>query len=264
MTTYEVAAGDPRLSDFTELTDVALRSRRETAEGLFIGEGELVIRRAVRAGYRLRAILTSPKWLGSVADVAGEADVLLAPPEVLETITGFHVHRGALASFSRQAPVDPLSLLSGRSRVAILEDINSHTNLGSIFRAAAGLGIEAVLLSPSCADPLYRRAIRVSMGEVFAVPWGRVATWPADLDVVRAAGFTVAALALTETSVPIQTARLSDVERVAVLLGAEGPGLSQGALDEADIHVRIPMSAGVDSLNVAAASAVAFYAAQRA
>lgn len=258
----EVVAGDPRLADFTDLTDVALRSKREVQEGLFIGEGELVIRRAVRAGYPLRTILTSPKWLTSVADIAGDAEVLLAPPEVLEEITGFHVHRGALASFSRLPAQDPLALLAGRSRVAILEDINSHTNLGAIFRAAAGLGIEAVLLSPSCADPLYRRAIRVSMGEVFAVPWGRFTHWPADLDVVRATGYTVAALALTEDAVPIRNAGLGSIGKVAVLLGAEGPGLSVDALRQADLQVAIPMSAGVDSLNVAAASAVAFYAAQ--
>lgn len=263
MNPSEVRAGDPRLHDFTDLTDVALRSRREVAEGLFIGEGELVIRRAVRAGYPLRTVLTSPRWLGSVSDVVGNAEVLLAPEDVLEEITGFHVHRGALASFARLPPAEPLALLTGRTRVAVLEDINSHTNLGAIFRAAAGLGIEAVLLSPSCADPLYRRAIRVSMGEVFAIPWARLTQWPADLDVLRGMGFTIAALALGEDAVSIRAATLDRIPKLAVLLGAEGPGLSPAAIAQADLQVSIPMTAGVDSLNVAAASAVAFYAAQR-
>lgn len=258
MATCTVRPGDPRLSDYTDLTDVALRSKREAAEGIFIGEGELVIRRALKAGYALRSVLTSQKRLSTVEDVVGEADVFLAEEDILESLTGFHVHRGALAAFDRKPSINALDLLDGFSRIAILEDINSHTNIGAIFRNAAGLGIQAVLLSPSCADPLYRRAVRVSMGEVFAIPWGRFDDWPADLDVVRGAGFTVVALALGEASVPLDT--VGRCAKAAVLLGAEGPGITRAALEQADVVASIPMSAGVDSLNVAAASAVAFYA----
>lgn len=261
MPEHDVAVHDPRLRDYTDLTDVALRSKKEADEGLFIGEGELVIRRAVRAGYTLRSVLTSRKWLHTVQDVVGDADVFLAPEHALEETTGFHVHRGALAAFDRAPLPDPFELLQGRRRVVLLEDINSHTNIGAIFRSAAALGFEAVLLSPSCADPLYRRAVRVSMGEVFAVPWSRIEEWPEDLDVVRGTGFAIAALALTEDAVDIRAAGLPDVERLAVMLGTEGRGLSAPAIARADLVVQIPMAGQVDSLNVAAASAVAFYAA---
>lgn len=253
---------DPRLADYLSLTDVALRSGTEPELGLFIGEGELVIRRALEAGYSLRSVLTSHKWLPALENAlrGHQVPLLLADPAVLKETTGFHVHRGALAAFARKPVPDATHLVANARRVVVLEDINSHTNLGSIFRAAAGLGIDAVLLSPSCADPLYRRSVRVSMGQVFAVPYGRFSTWPAELDVVRAAGFTLCALTPDSDAEPIAEVAGEEVGKVAILLGAEGPGLTRRALRGSDRRVRIPMANGVDSLNVAAAAAVAFFA----
>jgi tRNA G18 (ribose-2'-O)-methylase SpoU len=187
-----------------------------------------------------------------------------ASQEVLEQATGFHVHRGVLASFHRQPLLDAGDVLAGAQRVAILEDINNHTNLGAIFRGAAALGLDAVLLSPSCADPLYRRSVRVSMGEVFAVPYARLAPWPDALQQVRAAGFGVLALTPAPDAVPIQRLDAAARARPALLLGAEGPGLSRRALAASDLRVTIPMHRGVDSLNVAAAAAVAFWELARA
>jgi tRNA G18 (ribose-2'-O)-methylase SpoU len=221
----------------------------------------LVIRRAIRAGYRLRSVLVSPGWLRSLPalDLPPETPTYVAGAEVLQAVTGFRVHRGALASVHRRPLPTAEELLAGARRVAVLEDVNTHTNAGAIFRCAAALGIDAVLLSPSCADPLYRRAVRVSMGEVFAVPYARLDAWPADLDRLRAAGFRLLALTPDPTARPIGDVRVSPADRVALLLGAEGPGLSPAALGRVEQAVRIPMSGGVDSLNVAAAAAVAFY-----
>lgn len=253
---------DPRVADYLCLTDVDLRTKFEPPEGLFIAEGELVIRRALRAGYRLRSLLLSPRWVESVADMDLPAGVptYVANADVLAAITGFNVHRGALASVHRRALRAAGDLLRDSRRVAVLEDVNTHTNVGAIFRCAAGLGIDAVLLSPSCADPLYRRAVRVSMGEVFAVPYARLPSWPADLAALRAAGFRVLALTPEHSAVPMHELEFASSDKLAVVLGAEGPGLSRGLMGAADQAVRIPMSGGVDSLNVAAAAAVAFYA----
>jgi tRNA G18 (ribose-2'-O)-methylase SpoU len=253
---------DGRLHDYTSLTDVALRRRREPAEGLFIAEGETVIGRALRAGYRPRSVLVSPKRLPTVPpEIGDDVPVYLAAPDVLASVTGFEVHRGALASMCR-LPVPPASALlrGGARRLVVLEDLVSHTNLGAVFRSAAGLGLDGVLLSPRCADPLYRRCVRVSMGEVFAVPYARLEPWPAGVDEVRAAGFTVLALTPGPGSVPLDTVRPAPGDAVAILLGTEGTGLSPGALAAADQRVGIPMAAGVDSLNIAAAAAIAFYA----
>jgi tRNA G18 (ribose-2'-O)-methylase SpoU len=251
-------AEDPRLADYRALTDLALRTRFEEPHGLFIAEGELVLRRALRAGYKPRSVLIDAKRVEQVADL-GEVPVYAATPDVLEQLTGFHVHRGVLASFHRKPLPAARDLLPAATRLAILEDVNNHTNIGSIFRAAAALGIDAVLLSPTCADPLYRRSVRVSMGEVFAVPYAKLEPWPGALDAVRAAGFTVLALTPAADALPIQSLSAARRERPALLLGAEGPGLSAGALRAADARVAIPMRNGVDSLNVAAASAVAFW-----
>ena len=174
-------------------------------------------------------------------------------------MTGFHVHRGVLASFHRRPLPQPEAVLAAANRVAICEDVNNHTNLGAIFRAAAGLGIDAVLLSPSCADPLYRRSVRVSMGEVFAVPYARLAPWPAALERVREAGFSLLALTPAADAVPLQSLAPAHRVRPALLLGAEGAGLSPAALAASEARVAIPMRRGVDSLNVAAAAAVAFW-----
>jgi tRNA G18 (ribose-2'-O)-methylase SpoU len=264
---------DERLADYVSLTDVALRSRHEPSKGLYIAESSTVLRRALRAGHRPRSVLLSPRWLpdletmlASLPDDGTTVPVYVAEQDVLEAITGFHVHRGALASMHRPPLASVHDLLSvarggsGARRVAILEDIVDHTNVGAIFRSAAGLGIDAVLVTPRCADPLYRRSVRVSMGTVFQVPWTRLETWPGGLADLRAAGFTVAALALADDAVSLDDLVAAPPERLALMLGTEGDGLSRGAVEAADLVVRIPMAGGVDSLNVAAASAVAFWA----
>ncbi|WP_354643493.1 TrmH family RNA methyltransferase [Kitasatospora camelliae] len=252
---------DPRLADYTGLTDVELRRRREPAEGLFIAEGEKVIRRALAAGFRMRSMLLTPKWLGVMEDVIAEADapVHVVEPALAEQVTGYHVHRGALASMERQPLPEAAELLADARRVAVLEGLIDHTNLGAIFRSAAALGMDAVLLSPDCADPLYRRAVKTSMGAVFSVPYARLDPWPSALDAVRAAGFRL--LALTPSGAEdLAVAAPHLLPKAALMLGAEGDGLTRRALDAADQRVRIPMAHGVDSLNVGAAAAVAFYA----
>jgi tRNA G18 (ribose-2'-O)-methylase SpoU len=250
---------DERIADYRALTDVELRTRWEPPHGLFIAEGELVLRRALRAGYRPRSYLLDVKRLtGELVDLAG-APVYAASQDVLRRATGFHVHRGVLASFHRRPLPDAGSVLAAARRLVILEDVNNHTNLGAIFRGAAGLGMDGVLLSPSCADPLYRRSVRVSMGEVFAVPYATLEPWPGSLARVRRAGFSLLALTPAAGAVPLQWIDAAHRARPAVLLGAEGAGLSGAAVAAADLPVSIPMRRGVDSLNVAAAAAVAFW-----
>jgi len=250
---------DDRIADYRALTDVELRTRWEQPHGLFIAEGELVLRRALKAGYEPRSFLVETKRLDQMSDLAQAAPTYHASEQVLEQITGFHVHRGVLASFHRRPLPPAADVLRDARRVVILEGINNHTNVGAIFRGAAALGMDAVLLSPTCADPLYRRSVRVSMGEVFAVPYTRLSPWPQALEQVREAGYTLLALALTADAVPLQGLTREQRERPAVLFGAEGTGLSPAALAAADSTVVIPMRNGVDSLNVAAASAVAFW-----
>ncbi|MEU1461965.1 RNA methyltransferase [Streptomyces sp. NPDC005727] len=253
---------DPRLRDYTGLTDVELRRRREPAEGLFIAEGEKVIRRAKDAGYEMRSMLLSAKWVDVMRDVidAMPAPVYAVTPDLAERVTGYHVHRGALASMRRKPLPTTGELLRDARRVVVMEAVNDHTNIGAIFRSAAALGMDAVLLSPDCADPLYRRSVKVSMGAVFSVPYARLETWPKGLDGVREAGFTLLALTPDDRARTLDEAAPHRMDRVALMLGAEGDGLSTKALAAADDWVRIPMSHGVDSLNVGAAAAVAFYA----
>ncbi|ADP83857.1 TrmH family RNA methyltransferase [Pseudofrankia inefficax] len=252
---------DPRVADYVALTDVVLRRRKEPAEGLFIAEGERVIQRALRAGYRARSVLVSPNRLDAVpAELGPEVPVYLAGPELMAKITGFEVHRGALAAMARHPARDPAELLSWALRVLVLEDLVSHTNLGAVFRSAAGLGMDAILLSPRCADPLYRRSVRVSMGEVFAVPYARLDPWPAALDTLADRGFETLALTPAADAADLATLRPVADARLAVLLGTEGEGLSAAAQAAATRRVRIPMAAGVDSLNVAATAAIACYA----
>ncbi len=251
---------DPRIADYRALTDVALRTAFEPPHGLFIAEGELVLRRAVRAGYRLRSVLVDAKRVDQCADLTELAPVYAAHPAVLTAITGFHVHRGVLASVHRPGERDARELLAAARRVVVLEDVNTHTNVGAIFRSVAGLGMDAVLLSPSCADPLYRRSVRVSMGQVFAIPYARLDPWPDALGTVRDVGFTVLALTPDPAAASLRELPAAATARPALLLGAEGPGLSGAALGGADLAVRIPMHADVDSLNVATAAAVACYA----
>jgi tRNA G18 (ribose-2'-O)-methylase SpoU len=262
-----VEHGAPVLTDYVGLTDVALRRLREPAEGLFIAEGERVIRRAVDAGYPVRSFFLEDKWLPSLTDLVERtgAPVYLASPETLQAVTGYVVHRGALAAMSR-LPLDPARDLVGRvaarspSRIAVFEDMVSHTNLGAAFRSAAALGVDAVLTTPRCADPLYRRSVRVSMGAVFQVQWTRLASWPDDVAMLRELGYTVAALALDTGAVTLDELAARHPERLALVFGTEGDGLATSTVAAADLTVRIPMSGGVDSLNVAAAAAVAFYA----
>jgi tRNA G18 (ribose-2'-O)-methylase SpoU len=253
---------DPRLADYVALTDVELRRSREPAEGMFIAEGAKVIRRAIAAGYPLRSMLLDQKWRIAMADLVDSiaAPVYVGEPELLERVIGFNVHRGALAAMQR-LPLPPLKDLLGASRrIVVLEDVNDHTNIGAIFRAAAALGMDAVLLAPRCADPLYRRSVKVSMGGVFAVPYTRLDDWYDVPQRLRGAGFHVLALTPDPQAISIGSLATQGSERVALLFGAEGSGLSQRWLSSADLRVRIPMAGGVDSLNVAAAAAVAFYA----
>lgn len=252
---------DERIADYRALTDVELRTRWEPPNGLFIAEGELVLRRALAAGYRPRSVLIEAKRAGQIADLAngglGEAEVFGGDPAVLHQITGFHVHRGVLASFHRKPLPSAEQVLREARRIVVLEDINNHTNIGAIFRGVAALGMDAVLLSPTCADPLYRRSVRVSMGEVFAVPYAFLDAWPEGLEQVREAGFAVLAMTPGEDAVPINRITQAQRLRPALLMGAEGPGLTKDAMAASDARVVIPMRHGVDSLNVAAATAVA-------
>lgn len=255
-------ADDPRLADYRDLTDVALRRALEPAGGLYIAESAKVIARALAAGHRPRSVLVQDKWLDEVTALAGahDVDVYVVAADVAEQLTGYAVHRGALAAMHR--PPDPpiAEVVAGARTVVVLEDIVDHTNVGAVFRSAAALGADAVLVTPRCADPLYRRSVRVSMGTVFQVPWTRVPEWHAARDILHAAGFSLAALALAGDAVTLDEFAASRPDRVALLLGAEGDGLSRRALAAADSVVTIPMAGGVDSLNVAAASAVALWA----
>jgi len=258
-------AADPRLADYVALTDVNLRRRLEPAHGLFIAESSKVITRALAAGYGLRSMLLEAKRLDDLAGPVASAEqtgapVFVAPADVIENVTGYQVHRGALASMQRHELPALDSVLAGARRVVVLEDVVDHTNVGAVFRSAAALGVDAVLVTPRCADPLYRRSIRVSMGTVFAVPWTRIEPWPGGTDRLRAQGFLVAGLALAPDAMELDAfAAMHGHERVALLLGAEGDGLRRRTVEHCDVSVRIPMSGGVDSLNVAAAGAVAFW-----
>jgi len=253
-------AADPRVRDYTGLTDVSLRRIREPAEGLFLAEGEKVIKRALAAGYRPRSLFMATRWWDGLASELESLDcpVYLADESVLRAVTGFNVHRGALASMARVPLRSVSDVIAGATRVVVLEDLVDHTNVGAIFRNAAALGIDAVLVSPECADPLYRRSIKVSMGSVFAVPWTRADPWPNTLDLLRVQGFSTIAMSPDPRGTPLNL--VAPCRRAAIVLGTEGEGLTPAALARCEESVRIPMSAGVDSLNVAAASAVVFYA----
>ncbi len=258
-------ADDLRVRDYVGLTDAARRMRHEPEAGFFIAEGEQVVRRAAAAGHPPRSVLVSAQRLADLAPqvAALPCPVYVAPYDVLEEVTGFHVHRGLLASFGRLPDRRPQDVLDAACRVVVLEGINNHTNLGAVFRSAAGLGMDAVLLTRTCADPLYRRSVRVSMGEVFSVPYAWLDDWPAALDDLRARGFRTVALTPAPDAVRLEELALGPDERAALLLGAEGPGLTGAAMAAVDLRVRIPMAGGVDSLNVGAAAAVACWAVGR-
>jgi tRNA G18 (ribose-2'-O)-methylase SpoU len=252
-------AGDPRLADYVRLTDVHLRRSLEAAHGLFIAEGDKVIRRAIAAGYPVRSLLVADDKLGSITDVAElvDAPLYVLPADQAQQLTGYRVHRGALASMQRLPLPAPADVLAGARRVVVLEDIVDHANVGAVFRSVAALGFDAVLLAPRCADPLYRRAVKVSMGAVLQVPYARLTDWRDGLAGLRAAGFRLLALTPDPAAAPIEAAQPGD--RLALLIGTEGTGLSGRWTAAADQAVRIPMSRSVDSLNVACAAAIACY-----
>lgn len=255
---------DDRLADYVRLRETSLRRSLESERGLFIAEGEKVIRRAVEAGYRPRSFLLAPRWLAGLRDVLDrwpDVAVHVVSEQLAEEVTGFHVHRGALASLHREQRHSVADLLA-MERLVVCEDVVDHTNVGALLRNAAGLGWDGVLLSPRAADPLYRRSIKVSMGAVFSLPWARLADWHAAPSLLADAGFTALALTLSDDAVDLATVA-ADLQRtprkIAVLVGTEGTGLSQRWSSRAAARVKIPMAAGIDSLNVAAAAAIACY-----
>lgn len=275
---------DPRLLAFSRMTDAELRDPKQMvglaralgddpeslSEGLLIGESRNVIERALGAGIEPFAVLVEQRWLTQTEPLIErllEADatlpVFVATRDQMRALTGFERTRGALAAFRRPALPPPGSLLESATRVAVLENVTNHTNIGAIFRSAAALGIDAVLVTPSCHDPYYRRAARVSMGTVFQVPWTRIgsgADWACDgMPLLHEHGFTTCALALSDDSIRLQDERLKKCDKLALVLGTEGDGLAARTIAACDYTVRIPMSHDVDSLNVAAASAVAFW-----
>lgn len=262
---------DTRLDPYVRLTDLQLRSRIEPSKALFIAESAEVISRALSGGMQPISLLTSQKFLpsldgvfGQLQNLASEVPVFVVPEAELQKLTGFELTRGALAAF-RRPPERPVEeVLKNAHLVAVLEDIRNHTNVGAIFRSAAAIGADAVLVSPACYDPLYRRAVRVSMGTVFQVPWARIGTdahdWSRDgVPLLHELGFTTAAMALSDDSIPLDDPRLKHCEKLALVFGTEGDGLARSTISRCDYTVRIPMQHGVDSLNVAASSAVAFW-----
>lgn len=255
---------DERLADYRDLRDVQLRTHLEAEHGLFLAEGEKVVRRAVEAGFDPRSFLMAPRWLDGLADVLASSDApcFVVSEALAEQVTGFHVHRGALASLERR-PLPPLDIvLDGAHQVLVLEDVVDHTNVGAVFRSGAAFGFDAVLLAPRCADPLYRRAVKVAMGAVFSMPWTRLPDWYDALPDLSGRGFTTVAMTLADDAAPVDEA-VSGLDRVALVLGSEGHGLSPRWERSADRRATIPMRPGIDSLNVAAATAVACYVTAR-
>ena len=281
-----LAGGDPHLAPFSSMTDGQLRDPKQLvglaraidpegaperlAAGLFVAESVNVIDRALNAGCVPFAVLTDRRWLAAsevllekVRAANPAAPVAVVSSEEMRSITGYEVTRGPLAAFHRPPEPDLAALLADAHRVAVLEDVTNYTNIGAIFRSAAALGIDAVLLTPACHDPLFRRASRVSMGTVFQVPWARIGSardWAYEgVARLREAGFVTAALALADNALSIADTRLKAADKLALVLGTEGDGLAASTIAVCDWTVRIPMHRGVDSLNVAAASAVAFW-----
>lgn len=257
----------PQLAVFRDLTDVALRSRSEPAAGIYLAESAKVIGRAIGAGHQPISVILEAKWLDALTPLLvnhSDVDVYLGSQEVLESLTGFHVHRGAIAAMRRPRLPTMTELLralgDGPCRIVVLDGIADHTNVGAAFRAVAGIGANAVLVSQSSADPLYRRSVRVSMGTVLQVPWTRMPSWPETARLLHAADISIAALALDDRAISLDRLAARAPDRLALVLGSEGHGLGTDALAVADEIVTIPMENGVDSLNVASASAVALWA----
>ncbi|MCX2928694.1 RNA methyltransferase [Mycobacterium sp. CVI_P3] len=253
---------DPRVDDFRDLNSVDRRPDLPSGKGLVIAEGVLVVQRMIASRFRPHAFLGTGRRLD---ELAGDLDSVPAPfyrasAEVMADVVGFHLNRGVLAAARRPPELAVADVLDGARTVAVLEGVNDHENLGSIFRNAAGLGVDAVIFGGGCADPLYRRAVRVSMGHALLVPFARASRWPADLGELSRRGFRLLAMTPDSSAQTLAAAMagLSD-QKVAVLVGAEGPGLTETVMRASDVRVRIPMSRGTDSLNVATAAALAFY-----
>ena len=253
---------DPRLADFAGMRDQTLRLAIEQPLGAFVGEGALVLERAIRSGYVVRAVLAEPAHLPQVVPVmAGRPEpVYVAERDVMREVTGYREHPGPLSSYLRKPELSVPAVLADARRVVLLEDVANPTNMGVVFRCAAGLGMDAVIITPNCADPLYRRSVRASMGESFAIPWARLDAWPSGLALVQSLGFTVAAMTPAPDALSLRDFAAAAPERLALLFGAEGPGLSEQAMAAADVRVAIPMDRDVDSLNIGTAAAIAFYA----
>ncbi|KWX24616.1 rRNA methyltransferase [Mycolicibacterium wolinskyi] len=253
---------DPRIDDFRDLNSVDRRPDLPTGKGLVIAEGVLVVQRMLASRFVPRALLGTDRRLGELAADLDGVDVPFyrASAEVMATAVGFHLNRGVLASASRPPELAVEQIVSGAHTVAVLEGVNDHENLGSIFRNAAGLAVDAVVFGAGCADPLYRRAVRVSMGHALLVPFARAASWPDDLELLRTKGFRLLAMTPDASAATLSDAMARlEKGRVAILVGAEGPGLTERTMRASDVRVRIPMSRGTDSLNVATAAALAFY-----
>jgi tRNA G18 (ribose-2'-O)-methylase SpoU len=268
LTTPVTDPDDPRIAPFVGLRDHELRKRRELPggdmAGVFICEGDLVVERALRAGYQLTAVLVDAKRNAPFPfELDAAVTVYAATAPVLVRITGYALHRGMLASFVRRPELDALTVLDNARRVIVLEGVNNPTNLGIIARSAAALGIDAMLLDAFCCDPLYRRASRVAMGEVFKLPYARLGAFPEGLAFLQDRGFELVALTPEPGALPIDRMQLGADARVALLFGAEGPGLTDATLAHCDHQVRIPMREGVDSLNIAAAAAIAIWCVSR-
>ncbi|MDQ1519317.1 MAG: hypothetical protein QOI55_390 [Actinomycetota bacterium] len=262
MTVHTVdRADDPRIADYVALSDPDLRRRVEEDGRFFIAEGPLVVRTLLATDRHVRSVLVTPPQLDALADTLEglDAPIYVVQPDVMRATVGFDLHRGAVAAADRYKLPALGGVLDGARRVAILERVNDHENLGGLFRNAAAFGVDAVLLCPQCSDPLYRRSVRVSIGHVLTVPWTRAAPWPDALDEVRSHGFRLLALSPASDATTIHDVAAGPDDKVALLLGAEGPGLSASALAHAVTRVRIPMARGVDSLNVAVAAAIAFH-----
>jgi tRNA G18 (ribose-2'-O)-methylase SpoU len=254
--------GDPRLDDFRDLNSVDRRPDLPTGKGLVIAEGVLVVQRMLASRFTPRALMGTDRRLIELADDLHDmaAPYYRVHPEVMAEVVGFHLNRGVLASAARPPELSVAQVLEGARTIAVLEGVNDHENLGSIFRNAAGLGVDAVVFGTGCADPLYRRAVRVSMGHALLVPYAWAHSWPEDLELLRDNEFRLMAMTPDPSALTLAEA-MSAVggDKVAILVGAEGPGLTERAMRASELRVRIPMSRGTDSLNVATAAALAFY-----
>ena len=252
---------DPRLADYSHQTDVALRKAQATEHGLYLAESALVLQRALRSGHRVRSVLALGTSVDEIVELVGDdVPIFTGDGSLLAELTGYVLHRGVIASMHRPPLLTPEALLVDARRIVILENVVDPTNVGAIFRSVAGIGADAVFVTEQCSDPFYRRAIRVSMGTVLQVPWTRIGNWTDTRALLTASGFQIAALALEDGAVSLRDYAADAPEKVALVLGTEGHGLTREAIDAADTIVQIPMRHGIDSLNVAATAAVAMFA----